>query len=237
MALNTPTPHATYSSAVTQTVASTTQDYCTVFETVDDQTGVYQKTSVVTISIATPAVVSWTGHGLSINSVLRFTTTGALPTGLAINTNYYIISAGFGIDSFQISSSLGGAAINTSGSQSGVHTARNVCRFYVYEHGDYLVNISGLVHTNTNATVVMDIWVEVNGTAVPNSNSIVTVTDTGINVVLTVPLILDLNIGDYVSIKYRGSSTDLELLATAAQVTPTRPACPSMIVTVNKIGK
>jgi microcystin-dependent protein len=57
-----------------------------------------------------------------------FTTTGALPTGMSVNTLYYVISAGYGANSFEISASRGGSAINTSGSQSGVHTMI-VCPF------------------------------------------------------------------------------------------------------------
>lgn len=77
-----------------------------------------------TISIASPAVVSLTAHGLGIGDSIYFTTTGALPTGLSANTLYYIISAGFGANSFQISATRGGSAINTSGSQSGTHTLK-----------------------------------------------------------------------------------------------------------------
>ena len=76
----------------------------------------------ITVTIATPAVVSATSHGLQIGDQVYFTTTGALPTGMAANTLYYVISAGFGANSFEISASRGGSAVNTSGSQSGVHT-------------------------------------------------------------------------------------------------------------------
>lgn len=79
--------------------------------------------ATVTISIASPAVVSWTAHGHSIGDSLTFTTTGALPTGITAGTVYYIITAGFGANSFEISATSGGSAVNTSGTQSGVHTA------------------------------------------------------------------------------------------------------------------
>lgn len=88
--------------------------------------------ATVTITIASPAVVSWTGHGLAVGDVVRFYTTGALPTGLTANTNYYVISSGFGSNSFRISTSSGGSAVNTSGSQSGVHT----CVYAPSGHGN-----------------------------------------------------------------------------------------------------
>ena len=78
--------------------------------------------STVTITIAAPGVVTWTGHGLSVNDTIRFTTTGALPTGLAINTTYYVKTV-LSPNTFTVSASAGGAAITTTGTQSGTQTA------------------------------------------------------------------------------------------------------------------
>ena len=78
--------------------------------------------STVTISIAAPGVVTWTGHGRSVNDTIRFTTTGALPTGLAINTTYYVKTV-LSANTFTVSTSAGGAAVTTSGTQSGTQTA------------------------------------------------------------------------------------------------------------------
>jgi hypothetical protein len=77
-------------------------------------------TQTFTVTIASPAVVSATAHGLVAGNTVRFTTTGALPTGLTAGTVYFVIKAT--ADTFQVSATLGGAAINTSGTQSGVHT-------------------------------------------------------------------------------------------------------------------
>lgn len=75
---------------------------------------------VVTVSIASPGVVTYNGHGFVGGEVIRFTTTGALPTGMTANTNYYVkyVDA----NTFQLTPVPFGTAINTSGSQSGVHT-------------------------------------------------------------------------------------------------------------------
>lgn len=75
-----------------------------------------------TISIASPAVVTLSAHGITVNDSVTFSTTGALPTGITAGTTYYVISAGLGANVFEISGSLGGVAINTSGTQSGTHT-------------------------------------------------------------------------------------------------------------------
>ena len=80
-------------------------------------------TSTVTIDIATPCVIYWAAHGLAVGNAIVLSTTGALPTGLTAGTAYFIIAAGFGTGEFQISATVGGAAINTGGSQSGTQTA------------------------------------------------------------------------------------------------------------------
>lgn len=77
--------------------------------------------ATVTITIASPGVVTWNSHPMQNGDPVRLQTTGALPTGLAVNTTYYVVSAG--ANTFQLSATRGGAAINTSGSQSGTHTA------------------------------------------------------------------------------------------------------------------
>ncbi len=80
------------------------------------------QSATVTITIASPAVVSWTAHGLSAGDTFVPTTTGALPTGLTAGTTYYVLAAGLTTNAFEVSATPGGAAINTSGSQSGTQT-------------------------------------------------------------------------------------------------------------------
>ena len=71
-----------------------------------------------TVTIATPGVVTST-ISLPINTAITLTTTGALPTGLLVGTIYYVRTTG---TTFSLALTVGGAAINTSGSQSGVHS-------------------------------------------------------------------------------------------------------------------
>lgn len=78
-------------------------------------------TSTVTITIATPGVVTWTAHGLADGQAIQLLTTGALPVGLTAGTTYYIVNSA--ADTFQLAATLGGTAIDTTGTQSGTHTA------------------------------------------------------------------------------------------------------------------
>lgn len=79
--------------------------------------------STVTISNATPGVVSWTGHGLAVGQPVVFSTTGALPTGLTAGTVYYVVSGGLTADAFSVAATPGGTAVATSSAGSGTHTA------------------------------------------------------------------------------------------------------------------
>ncbi len=82
-------------------------------------------TSTVTVTIAAPGVMTWTGHGLVSGQKIQLTTTGALPTGLSTATTYWITV--IDANTFNLSTSLANAQaatfITTTGSQSGVHTA------------------------------------------------------------------------------------------------------------------
>lgn len=90
---------------------------------IDFNDAVRPKSSTVTITVAAPGVVTWTAHGLTAGTPVKFSTTGALPTGITAGTTYYVIAAGLTANSFQISATPGGAAITTTGTQSGTHTA------------------------------------------------------------------------------------------------------------------
>jgi len=75
---------------------------------------------VCTIPVATPAVVSGSGHGYVAGDTVVFSTTGTL-TGPTVNTTFYVIATGLTANTFQFSATLGGAAVACTVS-SGTHT-------------------------------------------------------------------------------------------------------------------
>jgi hypothetical protein len=79
----------------------------------------YWNSAPVGISIATPAVIT-VGNNCAAGQAIIFSTSSALPTGLTAGTTYYIIATGLSTSGFEVSTSAGGSAVNTSGSQSGV---------------------------------------------------------------------------------------------------------------------
>lgn len=74
-----------------------------------------------TIPVASPVTITSSGHGLSVNQRVTFTTSGTLPTGLSLSTSYYVLAAGLTATTFRVSATVGGAAINTTGAGVGSH--------------------------------------------------------------------------------------------------------------------
>ena len=84
----------------------------------------YNDTQTFTVTIASPAVFTvGSTTNFYVGMPIAFTTTGALPTGLTSGTTYYI-STVVSSTTFRVSATLGGSDVNTSGTQSGTHTAR-----------------------------------------------------------------------------------------------------------------
>ena len=83
-----------------------------------------QPAKTVTITNASPGVISWANHGLTAGTQVVFETTGTLPSPLVAGNVYFVISAGLGTNSFEVSATSGGSAIVTTTNGSGVHTAR-----------------------------------------------------------------------------------------------------------------
>lgn len=115
-----------------------------------------------TITIATPAVVTINNHGLIAGDLIKFTTTGALPTGLTAGVGYYVISAGLTTNNFEVSATVNGTAINTSGTQSGVHTVTRYSpisvatedpRLPTQAENDAMVGTSGTAVSSSNKFV------------------------------------------------------------------------------------
>lgn len=137
-----PLPSATGQAATGQIPATATNDNAAAGKAGEyvsastADTGTSQTSRTVTITIASPAVVTWSVTTPFVfncgtppcngAAVLNFTTTGALPTGIVAGTNYYVIGSSVSGNTFQIATTsdnaIAGTAINTSGSQSGVQT-------------------------------------------------------------------------------------------------------------------
>ena len=89
-----------------------------------------QYSVTATITIASPGVITL-GIDVPTCTPIILSTTGALPTGLTAGTVYYYIrqDATTGWLATSLANAQAGTKINTSGSQSGVHTAKTQVRW------------------------------------------------------------------------------------------------------------
>lgn len=76
--------------------------------------------ATVTFSLSPDNLVNATGHSFEDGMGVVFRTTNTLPTGLSVQTQYYVVNAT--ANTFQVSTTEGGAAVALSGSPSGTHT-------------------------------------------------------------------------------------------------------------------
>lgn len=93
-----------------------------------------RNSATATMTIASPCVVSFGTNNLVNGQAVSFTTTGALPTGITVNTDYFVgnnNNSTFNLYDTSANALVGGATgrINTSGTQSGTHTC-NSARTY-----------------------------------------------------------------------------------------------------------
>lgn len=87
--------------------------------------------ATVTITQASPAVITWTAFDLPVKTPVVFTTSGALPAGITAGRAYFIHSK-IDANRFRISASIGGAPVVTTSAGSGTHTC-TASTHYIYE--------------------------------------------------------------------------------------------------------
>ena len=110
-------------------------------------------------------------------------------------------------------------------------------KIYVEETGDYFLQFS-VVFSKTNASSgEADIWIRKNGTNVDNTNTTIHLSGSDAEVLVTVGFILDLDAEDYIELVASTPNTNTLIKYHAPASTPTRPACPGVIATINLVGK
>lgn len=110
-------------------------------------------------------------------------------------------------------------------------------RIYVPYTGSYLITFSGISDLSAApGNKHICIWPTIDGTAVTDSNTRVEIANATQEMTVAVSFILNVTAGHYISFQTWGDATTVEWLATAAAAGPTRPAVPSVIITVNMIN-
>jgi hypothetical protein len=71
--------------------------------------------------------VLWSGHSLSVDTPVHFTTTGTFPVDQS--TTFYVLSAGMTTGQFQVATSKGGSPVNLSAATGTVTAVSNALKF------------------------------------------------------------------------------------------------------------
>jgi len=111
-------------------------------------------------------------------------------------------------------------------------------RIYVQNTGLYNIQFSSQLHTTANQAIDFSIWFAMTGSAIANSNtdfSIEKVNGGGFQVA-ALNFLTPISSGSYVELYYSKTTAQGQLQAKGLQSTPTRPATPSVIVTLTQIA-
>lgn len=129
---------------------------------------------------------------------------------------------------------------NTVAKASGVSLVDNN-EVTVANDGEYNFQFSIQLENQDNEAHDVDIWFRKNGTDIANSNSIFTVPERKSasifgKLIGTVNTFIDLEAGDYVQVVWSTSDVNVIIKTVGTQTSPTRPATPCVILTVNYIA-
>lgn len=128
---------------------------------------------------------------------------------------------------------------NTTDFTNGISVASN-SRLTVKSYGVYNIQFS-LQFVNTDTQIQdVDVWFSKNGTNIANSNSRFSIPNShgGVDghLIAALNFWVELNANDYVEIMWRTTSTAVSIQQIPTASSPTRPATPSVIVTMNFVS-
>ena len=124
---------------------------------------------------------------------------------------------------------------NNTDFSSGVSIVSNT-RITMAEAGIYtIISTQQFVHTQ-GSTVTITGWLRKNGTDVPNSATDLQLKGNSAKDLYAINYFVSASAGDYYELIWSATDSDTEIQYTAARTSPTRPAVPSVITTVNRVG-
>ena len=124
---------------------------------------------------------------------------------------------------------------NATDISNGVSIVSN-SRITIANAGVYNIQFSAQLDKTDSGDDVVDIWLSKNNNNVANSNTQTTLTGNNGKHVAAWNFFVQAAAGDYYEICWSSPDSAVFLNYVAAQSTPTRPAIPSVILTVNKVG-
>lgn len=110
------------------------------------------------------------------------------------------------------------------------------CKFTVLSGGTFNFQFSAVFQKTQGGTIeFVSIWLAKNGANVPWTNTDVSMANNNEYVIAAWNFVEEMNEGDYLELKWRTSTLDMVCSFIGEQSNPTRPATPSVIVTLTQI--
>jgi hypothetical protein len=103
---------------------------------------------------------------------------------------------------------------------------------------EYNIQFSMQLHTTVNQAVDFSVWFAMTGSNIANSNTDFSIEKTsgGGFQVAALNFLTQIPSGSYIELKYSKTTNEGQLQAKGVQSTPTRPATPSVILTVTQVA-
>ena len=182
---------------------------------------------------------------LNQNVVITGSLTLSSGSALSINNGFYVDgNRQFNYGQFSSTTTQSGSAdtaysmtFDTTDFSQGISLVSG-SRLTVANTGLYNVQFSSQLHTTANQAVDFSIWFAMTGSNIANSNTDFTIEKIagGGYMVAALNFLTQIQSGSYVELKYSKTTAQGQLLAQGIRSTPTRPATPSVIVTVTQIA-
>ena len=100
--------------------------------------------------------------------------------------------------------------------------------------GIYNIQFSAQFDKTDSGSDDVDIWLRIDGVDVPWSNTRLTSHNNNAKMLAAWNWMMPMNAGQYAQLVWSSADTDMRIYAQTAQTGPTRPAIPSLIVTVQR---
>jgi len=124
---------------------------------------------------------------------------------------------------------------NVTDISNGVSIVSN-SRITIANAGVYNIQFSAQLDKSDSGDDTVQIWLCKNGSNIANTNTEMTLVGNNGKHVAAWNFFVNAAAGDYFELCWHSSDTEVFINYIAAATTPTRPAIPSVILTVNKVG-
>jgi high-affinity K+ transport system ATPase subunit B len=112
-------------------------------------------------------------------------------------------------------------------------TVTNNSRITVDEAGNYEITFSVIAKCSSSGKL-FNVWLAVNGVNIARTNTIQNLSTGSVERIITVAFCYTFTAGQYFEIMMWSDSTNTTIEATGVQASPTRPACPSIILDISR---